>query len=520
MVRLSVFPLALVAAALVAAPALAVTEWALAESRHRIDVTTTATAERSATAGAQEVAARVLRVRSALASAAQGLLVQYGAARKDKDVLGGILADLRPLIGVADDVRVVFVIDQAGEMLAADPPPSSISQAAMVVGAWSAEARAGRPAVSAVYAPPGGMSSVVVAVPVRDGFGQAAGALAAVIDLSRAHEWLGPLATPGATVRITDARGGAIAGTPAAAGSGFASADVAGLGWRVEVAPPALRDSELEPAGLALRALVLGLALTVFITAVLLGRSRARAQAAGIAGARERGEIAAAGRQRALFLDRFGQSLRTPLNSIVGFSGLLEEQLADTGFAVPERRWLRNIRAETAQLVSLTSDACDLSLFDSGDVELRRREIGIGELMAPVAQTADADAAEREITVAHDVQEAVVSLDVERVRRVASALVDRAIRRAAPGSSVVVTARPTSEGFELSVESAGTGLPAERISAVREALAGLPDTSAQPGAGLSLAVAARTAALHGGSISYAESDARTGSFLVRIPNVA
>lgn len=517
--------LGLGSAVLLGSAALLATEWALDDARARIRADDTATAQRAADSTAQEVSKRVIGPQSALASAAQGLLVQYGAARKDKAVLSGILADLRPLIGPAEDIQYVFAIDQSGALLAADPPAPELLAAALIGGPWSTQAREGRSAVSDVYpsALQGSPAAVVVAVPVRDGFGQPAGALAAAVDVSRAGDWASGLTSSGTTTRLFDQRGQAIGGAPGtgAAGAVTGTSRIAGLGWRVEVAiPPARIDHELAPISSASRILVLALALMTLlaVTAMASARASLRREQAGAAQARE--AVVLANRQRALFLDRFGQSLRAPLNSIVGFSGLLEEQLADTGFAVPERRWLRNIRDETAQLVSLTSDACDLSLFDSGDIELHTREIGIGELMTPVEDAAAAAATAREVTLDHAVGEGVVSLDVERVRRIAGAVVDRAIRRAPPGGRVVLSARRADNMFELAVESAGVGLPAERIGAVREALGGLPDPSDTPGAGLALAVAARMATLHGGSISYFESEARTGSFQVRIPSVA
>ena len=514
----------LVAAAAFGLAAGLLSEWAIAASTGQIREGRTAGAQRAAVAGAAEISGRVIGAQRALSSAAQGLLVQYGAARKDKAVLGGILADLRPLVGSPADVHSIFVIDQSGALLAADPPSLEVLDILAPGGAWSAQAREGRPSTSDVYTSrsSGDQRAVVVAVPVRDGFGQPAGALAAAINVSRASEWPAAVAGADATVRLLDDRGALIAGAGPGARPGalVATGIVDGLGWRLEVAVPGdSAEQELAPLRAASRGLVLVLVVVAFLAGAALSRGRGRLRRAQADRARDQEAIAAAGRQRAVFLDRFGQSLRTPLNSIVGFSGLLEEHLAPTG-ATPQGRWLRNIRAETAQLVSLTSDACDLSLFDAGDVELRPREIAIGELMTPVEDAADEAAAAREVSFSHEAHDNVVSLDVERVRRIVGAVVDRAIRRAPAGGRVLMTARRDGDVFELAVESAGPGLQAEHIGSVREALAGLPDPSEEPGSGLALAVAARLAALHGGSISYAESDARTGAFLVRIPRVA
>lgn len=511
-----------IAATLVGVPAFAATEWAAGQARSHLRADLSATAVRAADSAAGIVGERVLGAQRALSSAAQGLLVQYGAARKDRAVLSGILADLRPLIGAADDIQYVFAIDQAGALLAADPPAPELQDPASLRAPWSVQVREGRAAISDVYASAfrGSPPAVVVAVPVRDGFGQPAGALAAAIDLSRAGDWLGGLAGPASTIRLLDGRGVLIGDARPDADSRaiVASREVTGLGWRVEVATPAtVVDAGLAPLTAISRLLALALTLLAFLGAAALSIAWGRVRSGQADASREREAVTLAGRQRVVFLDRFSQSLRTPLNSIVGFSGLLEEQLADTGFAVPERRWVRNIRAETAQLVSLTSDAFDLSSFDAEGMELRPRAIGIGELMAPVGQAADTAALAREVLMVHDTREALVRLDVERVRRIASAIVERAIRRAPAGGRISVTSACDKDTFQLTVDSTSAGLPAERVAGVREALGGLPDPTDEPGAGLALAVAARMATAHGGSITYAEDGEHTGTFRVRIP---
>jgi signal transduction histidine kinase len=90
-------------------------------------------------------------------------------------------------------------------------------------------------------------------------------------------------------------------------------------------------------------------------------------------------------------------------------------------------------------------------------------------------------------------------VDVDRLRigEVLSNLLTNALRHSPSGGIVIVSAVDASDGVELSVSDAGTGIPPDRLPHVFDRFSRSPDS---PGAGLGLAIARSLVEAHGGRI--------------------
>jgi len=98
-------------------------------------------------------------------------------------------------------------------------------------------------------------------------------------------------------------------------------------------------------------------------------------------------EAEAANVAKSQFLANMSHELRTPLNAVIGYSELLEEELAQFNIPPAALDDLAKIRASGRHLLGLINDVLDLSKVESGKMELASDHCDIGMLVDQVAST-------------------------------------------------------------------------------------------------------------------------------------
>lgn len=117
-------------------------------------------------------------------------------------------------------------------------------------------------------------------------------------------------------------------------------------------------------------------------------------------------------------------------------------------------------------------------------------------------------------------QEAVVSMDPEKIRRVLSNLLENASKFALPDSAPTRLSLVRSGGaLEMRVEDDGPGIPPELLSRVFEPFFRAdPSRSRKTGGyGLGLSLCSRVMEAHGGSIAVENRPGRGAAFVLRLP---
>jgi heavy metal sensor kinase len=214
--------------------------------------------------------------------------------------------------------------------------------------------------------------------------------------------------------------------------------------------------------------------------------------------------------------------LRTPLAVIAGNVELAQgkDRPADE---------LRELFAEVAAAASRMRATVDglllLARADAGAFPLERQPVSLRAIVRETVRLLQPLAAQRNVTVACDADEVVVNGDAERLRQLATNLLDNAIRYNRPGGSATVRVRGGGPGrAELVVEDTGIGIRTEHLGRVFErffradpARSREPGVGSAGGTGLGLAIAKSIAAAHGGSIAVTSEADQGTRFVVTLP---
>jgi len=221
------------------------------------------------------------------------------------------------------------------------------------------------------------------------------------------------------------------------------------------------------------------------------------------------------------FIANMSHELRTPLNSIIGFSELLEDQLAGP-LTDKQRGYIHNVWTSGKHLLDLINDILDLSKVEAGKIELHMETFSLREALGAALTMVRPQAAKKRISLQSEiVAETTVTADPLRLKQIVYNVLSNAIKFTPEGGQVTVAARTVQGVFvEIAVTDTGIGIRAEDVPKLfREfSQVGGEHTRGQQGTGLGLALSKRLVELHGGQMwVQSEGENRGSTFTFTLP---
>jgi two-component system OmpR family sensor kinase len=216
-------------------------------------------------------------------------------------------------------------------------------------------------------------------------------------------------------------------------------------------------------------------------------------------------------RQRRFAADA-SHELRTPLTSISGYAQMLEEW----GLRDPQtaREGVAAIRHESERMQRLVEGLLALTRGDEG----APLEIGDHDLAA-VAEEATRTAANEKTAIEYLPAKQPVNapFDRERIRQVASILLDNAVKYTPDGGKVTLAVREKNGWAELEVSDTGVGIPEDQLPLIFERFYRVDPSRATAGFGLGLSIARQIAEAHGGRIEVESTPGEGSTFTLLLP---
>ncbi len=239
----------------------------------------------------------------------------------------------------------------------------------------------------------------------------------------------------------------------------------------------------------------------------------------------------AANRTKSEFIAHMSHEIRTPMNAILGFSELLEEEIADK----QHKDYLSAITSSGKTLLSLINDILDLSKIEAGKLEVRFSPVNLSALLLEMehifSQKLQSKHLDFSLEIAPDLPEGVM-LDETRLRQILFNIVGNAVKFTEAGHiKLSLSGRYHSTDEEsddsgsldlvFSVEDTGIGIAEDQRERIFEAFKQQRGQSSGKygGTGLGLSITRRLVEMLGGEVSL-ESDVGKGStFKVLLKNV-
>jgi signal transduction histidine kinase len=233
-----------------------------------------------------------------------------------------------------------------------------------------------------------------------------------------------------------------------------------------------------------------------------------------------RAELEVASGHKSAFLANMSHELRTPLNAIIGFSDVLDQELAGS-LTDKQREYVDDIRGSGHHLLSLINDVLDLAKVEAGRYELEVRPFALADLLTEGLRLVRdrAEASGVTLSLALDPALDTVEGDERKVRQIVLNLLSNAVKFTPSGGRVELAAVSSNGAIEISVRDSGVGISPEDHGRIFEEFERTDFASSEEGTGLGLALARRFVDLHGGRI-WVESEPGSGStFRFTLPSL-
>jgi len=222
------------------------------------------------------------------------------------------------------------------------------------------------------------------------------------------------------------------------------------------------------------------------------------------------------------FLAMFSHELRSPLNSIIGFSELLANPSEDLA-AGTVKEFMKNINASGRHLQQIINDILDLSKIEAGKMELHVASYPVSYFKETVERVLASAIQEKKILLAFDLSPEIDELVVDQTRfkQILLNLVSNAVKFSHPSGTVTITSRRDGNDLRFEVHDEGVGIKPEEIPTLfkpfRQAQSGKEKN--REGIGLGLAITKKLVELHGGTISVQSDWGKGTTVAFRLPMV-
>lgn len=163
-------------------------------------------------------------------------------------------------------------------------------------------------------------------------------------------------------------------------------------------------------------------------------------------------------RLKSVFLDNASQTLRAPLNAILGYSNMILEEKNETMDAVQVKQMAGHIQQSSQELLEFIKQLMDLSNFDGGMPSFTFIEVNLAELMASYRREAmNLTRSDVSIRVRTDLSpHCKVTLDTNFMHQLMMHLLNNAAKHATQGE-IVVTYTSERKGLKVMINYLGNG---------------------------------------------------------------
>lgn len=231
--------------------------------------------------------------------------------------------------------------------------------------------------------------------------------------------------------------------------------------------------------------------------------------------AREAAEATA--REKSEFLNAVTHELRTPLNHIIGYAGLLQEDIRD-GAARPDDA--AKVAAAGTALLTLVNRVIEISRIQAGAIELEPYRIDTDGLLQEAADqiTEAAELSGNQVVLEPFPAGDTIEIDGARLLECLYCLSENATKFCKNGV-ISFSARRLGDDVEFTVRDTGPGLSEETLHRIRAPLTQGDSAAARSheGLGLGLTLARALARALGGSLEIKSALGRGTHVGVRVP---
>ncbi len=224
-------------------------------------------------------------------------------------------------------------------------------------------------------------------------------------------------------------------------------------------------------------------------------------------------------KMKTIFLDNMSHELRTPITVILGYAGILFEEIKD-----PDLKEMAEIVLKSSnRLTESLNLLLDQSDVDSERLKVEFERVNIKEIMQETYNLYKPVAEDKNLNFSFncDIQEAYCSIDYKMLKKVMTNLLNNAIKFTSNGSIEINLFSINSEKkyYCVEVSDTGIGIPEDKQKLIFEAFRQVSEGMNRifQGTGLGLSVSKKFVELMNGELTVKSKVEEGTTFLMKFP---
>lgn len=224
------------------------------------------------------------------------------------------------------------------------------------------------------------------------------------------------------------------------------------------------------------------------------------------------------------FLGMAAHDLRSPLTVLLSYSEFLLDDLSGT-LGSEHTEFLQIIHRSSQFMLGLVNDLLDVSLIESGRLDLQLQPIDLSELVQHSVKLNGVLAERKQIHISlaltEDDEIPIMLVDAGKIGQVMDNLLSNAVKYSPHGATVTVHLKRQDQEIVITVHNPGAAVPAEELERLFQWLGktSVRSTAGEKSSGLGLAIARRIVEGHQGRIWVDRTVVDGMSFCVALPIV-
>ncbi|GIM29286.1 hypothetical protein CPJCM30710_19520 [Clostridium polyendosporum] len=224
-----------------------------------------------------------------------------------------------------------------------------------------------------------------------------------------------------------------------------------------------------------------------------------------------------------MFLANISHELRTPLNILLGSTQIIKHYLKND--KILDRKKIKSktkIQTQNCyRLIRLVNNLIDITKIDSGNFALNISTCNIIEVVEAIVTSVVEYAALKNIEVIFDtdVEEVMLSCDLDAIERIVLNLLSNAIKFTPQDGNIFVNIHTSDNSIEILVKDTGIGISEDKQQLIFERFKQVDNllTRSSEGSGIGLSLVQSLVEMHGGSVQVESEYLKGSEFTVRLP---
>jgi signal transduction histidine kinase len=243
---------------------------------------------------------------------------------------------------------------------------------------------------------------------------------------------------------------------------------------------------------------------------------------------RDKIELKELDKLKSAFLANISHELRTPMNTIIGYTDVLLDKV-DGPVNAEQEKSLKKVKEGAKRLLRLIDDILNISRIESAKVKMNIKEINMKVLIESVVPTFEPLIKQKSLTLSLDLKEGLpfVYGDEDKIRQILINLLSNAVKFTHKGG-ITIAAMPSEHGLkpgeeplflEICIEDTGIGVKEEDLDKIfgKFVQADFSLVRKYEGAGIGLSVAKGLVEMHRGDIWVTSNYGEGSRFCFTLP---